>query len=359
MDPSDFSKKLILWQRRFGRHGLPWQVNDAYRRWLSEVMLQQTQVSVVIDYFSRFLLRFPTVQSLAQSDLDDVYRLWAGLGYYARAKHLHQCAKMICDQYDGRFPETVEELVKLPGIGRSTAGAITSFSYGKPTPILDGNVKRIFTRVYRIGTPLGKAQAEKKLWSLAEALVPKKEAGTYNQALMDLGAALCTKTHPKCERCPLRDVCSAHRENREESYPVREKKEKKPIRAVRMTVYIKRQKLWLTQRSQKAVWEGLWSLPENRPEQGTSLTTFTHVFSHYKLEASVEICPWKKRKDPDTNGRWFSLEEAITQALPSPIKRMLLANASALGDSKIVLSQAATAQEDALDSITCNSPSSK
>lgn len=331
MVKSDFSEKLILWQKQFGRHGLPWQTDDAYRRWLSEVMLQQTQVSVVINYFSRFLTRFPTVQSLAEGEIDEVYRLWAGLGYYARAKHLHQCAKMICDRYGGRFPETVEELVKLPGIGRSTAGAIASFSFDKPTPILDGNVKRIFTRIYRIETPLGKAQTEKELWALAETLIPKKGAGTYNQALMDLGATICTKTHPKCSSCPLKDFCLAHREKREENYPVREKKSQKPTRRVRMTVYVKQKKIWLTLRTQKAVWEGLWSLPENSANKGTSLTTFTHVFSHYKLNANVEICLWKKAKDPDSDGRWFSFEEALAQALPSPIKRMLLTNASALG----------------------------
>jgi len=318
------AKALVRWQKRFGRQGLPWMCKDPYRRWLSEVMLQQTQVSVVIDYFNRFLKAYPTLHDLAQADEESVMRLWAGLGYYSRARNLLRCAQTVEQQYGGRFPKDIDALCALPGIGRSTAGAIASFSFGQRTPILDGNVKRVFSRLLALTAPLGSATAENHLWTLAEQLVPEKDAGPYNQALMDIGATLCTRTHPRCDACPLCPWCKACHQGAQERFPVRKKHASKPTRTAIMLLIRKGDSVWLTKRTKPGVWRGLWSLPEAETHSGDSLLAFRHEFTHFRLEASVCGLVWERQDDPPGPGRWHLWEEALQQALPAPVKRVLL-----------------------------------
>ncbi len=319
-----FSAALIAWQKRFGRQGLAWMVKDPYKRCLSEVMLQQTQVSVVCEYFDRFIATYPTLSDLAKATEEDVMRLWAGLGYYSRARNLLKCAKTIATEYDGKFPQTREELMALPGIGKSTAGAIASFSFGAATPILDGNVRRIFARLLALKEPVEKASSQKTLWALAEELVPEKNAGVYNQALMDLGSSLCTRTQPRCKDCPIRAWCNANREGNPVEYPVRLKTHRKPIRDIAMILYLKDDKLWLAKREKKAVWQGLWSLPEVAFVDGIPITHFHHAFSHYEIEVNLYAKELTQNEEPEGNGKWVSWSEVETEALPSPVRRALL-----------------------------------
>lgn len=326
MSRRTFASDLIAWQLESGRHHLPWQVKDPYRRWISEIMLQQTQVSVVVDYFSRFMERFPTLSALCDAHEEDVLKLWAGLGYYTRARNIWRCAQKLKTDFHREFPKTVEELTTLPGIGLSTAGAIASFAFDVPAPILDGNVKRVFTRIEAIVSPINKAATEKQLWSMAYSLVPRKDTGIYNQALMDLGATVCTKTKPKCNLCPVAAYCKAHQSKTEETFPVKIKPKAKPTQSTCMTVFYSGRSVWLVHREKKGVWQGLWSLPENLDSIGSPLTTFTHVFSHYKLNASVQLVKATESQKPTPDGRWVSLEEIASEALPAPIKKVLLAN---------------------------------
>ena len=319
-----FSAALIAWQKKYGRHGLPWMVKDPYKRWLSEVMLQQTQVSVVCEYFGRFIAAYPTLPDLAKATEEDVMRLWAGLGYYSRARNLLKCAKTIDAKYGGKFPTTREELMTLPGIGKSTAGAIASFSFGSATPILDGNVRRIFARLLTMKDPVEKASSQKTLWALAEKLVPKKNTGIYNQALMDLGASLCSRTQPQCKDCPIRKWCKAALQGNPAKYPVRLKTQAKPTRDIAMVLYLKGDKLWLTKREKKAVWQGLWSLPEVDFVNAIPVAHFHHAFSHYEIEVNLYAKELNQNEEPEGNGKWISWSEVEAEALPSPVRRVLL-----------------------------------
>lgn len=325
-DPSfdGFPSALINWQKKFGRQGLPWMDKNPYHRWLSEVMLQQTQVSVVCDYFVRFIKTFPTLKDLALADEDSVMRLWAGLGYYSRARNLLACAKTIWRDYSGTFPTSVEELVKLPGIGRSTAGAIASFSFDIGAPILDGNVKRVFSRLFAIADPIEASATQKKLWILAEKLVPEKEAGIYNQALMDIGAGICIKSNPRCRTCPVHFWCKATKQGNPMDYPVRKKKSVKPTKKTALLLYLYSEKIWIVNRPEKGVWQSLWSLPETQAAQGKFITAFKHEFSHYRLEASVYAIRLETPTPPTAHGKWSDWDNVFQEALPAPIKRVLL-----------------------------------
>ena len=215
-----FSHQVLDWYQKYGRKTLPWQLEKTpYKVWLSEVMLQQTQVATVIPYFERFMERFPTVTDLANAPLDEVLHLWTGLGYYARARNLHKAAQMVANLHMGVFPETFEEVAALPGVGRSTAGAILSLSLGKHFPILDGNVKRVLARCYAIAGWPGKKDVEKKLWDISEQVTPAQGVSQFNQAMMDLGAMVCTRSKPKCELCPVNNICVAYANNSWASYP--------------------------------------------------------------------------------------------------------------------------------------------
>lgn len=262
----DFAPRIVAWQRQHGRHDLPWQnTRDPYRIWLSEIMLQQTQVATVIPYYERFLQRFPDVAALAAAAQEDVMPYWAGLGYYARARNLHRCAQEIARDWNGRFPPSAEAIATLPGIGRSTAAAIAAFAYGERSPILDGNVKRVFTRHFGIAGDPARREIEQRLWALADAQVeaaPGLDMAAYTQGLMDLGATLCTRGKPACERCPVADTCVARREGRQAELPTPKARKAIPERETAMLVLQHQGAFLLQQRPEPGIWGGLWSLPE-------------------------------------------------------------------------------------------------
>ena len=323
---SEIAAQLVAWQLEFGRRGLPWMTADPYRRWLSEVMLQQTQVSVVVEYFERFLKAFPTLEDLAAADEDSVMRLWAGLGYYSRARNLHACAKRVVEEMSGQFPSSAAELEKLPGIGRSTAGAIASFCFGEPAPILDGNVKRVFARMLCLDQPLDSTAAQKTLWAHAHKLVSRELPGVYNQALMDLGAMICTKSAPQCVRCPVQGFCRAFDKGLVDRYPVPKAKRKVPLVERVMLLYRSGDEVLLVHRAQKGVWQGLWSLPEAEamPSGAVAAGGFSHRFTHYALHASVYRIGVQNRNASDIPaGKWVSVRSLDEQALPTPIRRFL------------------------------------
>ena len=343
--PTDLALRLIDWQRRHGRHGLPWVGStDPYRVWLSEIMLQQTQVSVVLDYYARFLARFPDVAALAAAPLDDVLALWSGLGYYSRARNLHRCAQAVVAQHGGRFPSSSAALAELPGIGRSTAAAIAAFCFGERCAILDGNVKRVLTRALGFAGDLAQARQEKQLWQLAETLLPVQDIERYTQGLMDLGASLCSHRRPACDACPLHSLCVARAEGRPEAYPVKTRKLKRGTRAHLLLWLEQDDAVWLVQRPTPGVWAGLWSLPEfddeaalwaataTLPGNGRLLAPLLHVLTH--LDWTLQPCHWPLPGDLDRaalraieaawpTGRWVPRHEALALGLPTPIRRWL------------------------------------
>jgi A/G-specific adenine glycosylase len=348
-DPS-FSRAVIDWQRRHGRHALPWQnTREAYRIWLSEIMLQQTQVAAVLGYYARFLERFPTVQALAEAPVEDVMAYWAGLGYYTRARNLHACARRVVAEYGGVFPSDPALLAELPGIGRSTAAAISAFSSGTRAAILDGNVKRVFARVFGIDQYPGLKPVEDALWRRAEALLPDGGDGieSYTQGLMDLGATLCTRSKPDCARCPLQERCVAYATGRTAELPVRKPKKATPEKRAQMLVVIDRGQVLLEQRPGTGIWGGLLSLPEvdghvalddedldasaaseaaekfGAVEETEALLPLEHGFTHYKLHIHPYRIALKSRGETPAAYVWWDLARIEEAALPSPIKKLL------------------------------------
>ncbi|SAI67801.1 A/G-specific adenine glycosylase [Bordetella ansorpii] len=344
----DFATRIAAWQTRHGRHGLPWQgAPNAYRTWLSEIMLQQTQVATVIPYYERFLERFPDVAALAAATQDEVMPYWAGLGYYARARNLHRCAQQVVADWGGRFPPTAAQIATLPGIGRSTAAAIAAFSYGERSPILDGNVKRVFTRHFGVEGDPAKREVEQRLWALADAQVaaaPTLDMRAYTQGLMDLGATLCTRGKPACERCPVMDTCVARREGRQQELPTPKARKAVPQRDTGMLVLQRDGAVLLLQRPQTGIWGGLWSLPEFaadadpldasrrlglEPAAHYRLADFSHVFTHYRLNVSpwyVHVRAPTVLRDGVAEGpvmRWVPAAELAATALPAPVKKLL------------------------------------
>lgn len=359
-DPS-FSADLIGWQKVHGRHVLPWQnTRDAYLIWLSEIMLQQTQVSAVLGYYARFLERFPTLRDLAAAPVEDVMAQWSGLGYYTRARNLHKCAQRVVAEYDGVFPSDPLLLAELPGIGRSTAAAIAAFSSGRRAAIMDGNVKRVFARVFGIDTYPGEKKTEQAMWLRAEALLPEVGIESYTQGLMDMGATLCTRSSPSCERCPMQPRCVAFATNRTKDLPVRKPKKATPEKQAVMLAIIDNGQVLLEQRPPSGIWGGLLSLPEldghvaadddeiepadddallrlvgkfGEMESYDRLSTVTHVFTHYKLH----IAPYRvtlSRRLPmaaEAGHVWLDAAHIADAALPAPIKKLLL---ELLGDRR-------------------------
>lgn len=352
-DPT-FSEAVIQWQKRHGRHALPWQnTRDAYRIWLSEIMLQQTQVAAVIPYYQRFLSRFPDVNSLAGAAAEDVMAHWSGLGYYSRARNLHQCAKQVVADHNGIFPSDPALLAELPGIGRSTAAAIAAFAYGTRAAILDGNVKRVFSRVFGIEGYPGAKPVEDKLWLRAVALLPEKDVEAYTQGLMDLGATLCTRGKPACSTCPLAQRCVALATDRVHELPVRKPKKAIPEKHTAMLVITDRDHVLLEQRPDNGIWGGLLSLPETDElasyssgcEQGFEakvahavapfgmpascerLQPFSHGFTHFKLHVAPYRIRLARRLDiaGQTNHVWYRTDRLQHAPLPSPVKKLLLA----------------------------------
>ncbi len=343
------STLLINWQRQHGRHGLPWVGSrEPYRVWLSEIMLQQTQVSTVLGYYERFLQRFPDVASLAAAPQDDVLALWSGLGYYSRARNLHRCAQVVVADHGGHFPASSVALAGLPGIGRSTAAAIAAFCFGERCAILDGNVKRVLTRALGFGEDLAEARHERRLWALAEAQLPdaglKGGIEAYTQGLMDLGASVCSLRRPACDACPLAAACVARAEGRPETYPVRTRKLKRSRRTQVLLWLTWRQQVWLVKRPQTGVWAGLWTLPEfdseaalwaltaSWPGDGRLLPAFKHVLTHLDLHLQPCHWPWPEaagdaaRQAAEAGlppGRWVPLAQALALGLPAPVRRLL------------------------------------
>jgi A/G-specific adenine glycosylase len=340
-----FAARVIAWQQSHGRHALPWQATrDPYRVWLSEIMLQQTQVATVLGYYARFLARFPDVRALAAASIDDVFASWSGLGYYSRARNLHRCAQAVVERHGGQFPRTSAELAELPGIGRSTAAAIAAFCFGERVAILDGNVKRVLTRVLAFGDDLASQSAERTLWAEATRLLPQRGIESYTQGLMDLGATVCLARSPHCLLCPVHVDCVASQNGSPGAYPVKSRRLRRGRREHVWLWLQWRDRLWLTQRPDRGVWAGLWSLPEfdtidafdaasrDWPGEGEALESFTHVLTHldwrlHPLRWSLPERTSQKRVQQVTDalpaGRWVPRDEALALGLPAPLRKLL------------------------------------
>lgn len=335
--------RVVRWQASHGRTHLPWQqTRDPYKVWLSEIMLQQTQVATVLGYYDRFLERFPDVGALAGASLDSVLGLWSGLGYYSRARNLHRCAQTVVADYGGYFPSSVELLAKLPGIGRSTAGAIAAFCFTERAPILDANVRRVLTRVIGFDADLAVAKNERALWEHAEALLPVDDLATamprYTQGMMDLGATVCTPKAPQCLICPLMGACVAQRQGIPEQYPVRTRKLLRRAESWWL-LFVQRPDgaVWLETRPSSGIWAGLQCVPAFRDRDAavrasTTLATtailrespgFMHVLTHRDLHLHPLLLPVDEGCDPIGSGQWFSKSEWSTAGLPAPIRKIL------------------------------------
>lgn len=330
-----FSSRLIKWQRCHGRHGLPWQVADAYFVWLSEVMLQQTQVATVIPYFQRFVASFPTIAALACASEEQVLAHWSGLGYYARGRNLHRAAQIVVDLHGGEFPSQFEQILELPGIGRSTAAAICALAYQQRRAILDGNVKRVLARYCGvIGSPAIKS-VESLLWELAESMLPQRDVDCYTQALMDMGATLCTRSRPKCALCPVQSDCVAFQTGRVAELPTPRKRKIVPERRATFLLVMAGGEILLEKRGSAGVWGGLWSLPQFDEEeewleysQGwkvdeqITLPVFVHTFTHFKLHITPLLLTLA-HKPHGVQGVWMDVDDALAAAIPTPVRRLL------------------------------------
>jgi A/G-specific adenine glycosylase len=344
MNNPSFAERVLRWFARHGRKDLPWQSDPTpYRVWISEVMLQQTQVSTVIPYFERFMQRFPDVGALAAAPLDDVLHLWTGLGYYARARNLHRAAQIVRDQYAGEFPRDFSAVEGLPGIGRSTAGAILALAAGRRHAILDGNVKRVLARHAAVDGWPGRSQVENALWTLADTYTPHEDVAHYTQAIMDLGATLCVPRNPRCDECPVGEDCQALRRDAVAQYPQPKARKPIPVRSCRMLILVNdAQEVLLEQRPPAGIWGGLWSLPECpweadwthwcleqlrlRAFASRELAPVRHAFTHFHLEiqpvlAQVEPLPGFVMEA----GRqlWYKNNRSRRFGVAAPVKRML------------------------------------
>lgn len=344
------STRLVAWQRQHGRHDLPWQkTNDPYRVWLSEIMLQQTQVAAVIPYYLRFLDRFPDVAALAQAPAEDVMSLWAGLGYYARARNLHRCARTVMQDWAGRFPPDAQGLATLPGIGPSTAAAIASFCYAERVAILDGNVKRVLARYFAIEGDVSAKGVEQTLWRHATHELPtaaqlKRDPdimSAYTQGLMDLGATLCTRHQPACASCPIQTGCAAVQQGRTQELPWPRARKVIPERKVGMLIACHRKKILLEKRPESGIWGGLWSLPEVQgdttsgqycapygliAEKTQRLPAFQHTFTHFRLTIFPEVAYVKEMHISDqakSRLEWIAVKELVGLGLPTPVRKLL------------------------------------
>jgi A/G-specific adenine glycosylase len=342
MPLASFADRLIAWQQRHGRHDLPWQnTGDPYRVWLSEIMLQQTQVATVIPYYQRFLARFPDLAALAAAPVEEVMGLWSGLGYYARARNLHACAQAVMADHGGAFPRQPEAIAELPGIGRSTANAIAVFCFGARLPILDGNVKRVLCRHAGIEGWPGSPAVESQSWRYATSLLPERETAAYIQAQMDLGATVCTRSKPKCESCPVAEDCVAKRDGRTAELPTPKPRKELPERKATMLVLIEAGRVLLLPRPPTGIWGGLLSLPEVADGSSAedearrlgctiaskqTLAPLIHTFTHFRLTIRPLLCEVQHQPAAAEPGaRWLAAADLPQAALPAPIRKLLSA----------------------------------
>ncbi len=346
-----FSTTLVTWQKQHGRHSLPWQnTRDAYKIWLSEIMLQQTQVTTVIPYYLRFLESFPDIFSLASASPDEIMPYWSGLGYYSRARNLHKCAKIIAHDYHGQFPSHPQLLAQLPGIGPSTAAAIAVFSSGVKAAILDGNVIRVLSRIFGITDSPAKKEGKNKLWQLAHALLPETELESYTQGLMDLGATICLRHNPDCLRCPFSKRCVALSENKIDALPAKKTGKKIPEKQIIMLVLHANRQILFEKRPESGIWGGLYSLPEKEyliNEKNRPLTViddlrriassfgdivamdfsepFVHMLSHLRLVITPCVIELSKQNihPVDSTCFWYDLEKLDLAPIPAPVRKLL------------------------------------
>ena len=339
-----FAKQLLRWFDKNGRHDLPWQTDRTpYRVWISEIMLQQTQVTTVIPYFERFMRQFATVEELAAARTDQVLHIWTGLGYYARARNLHKTAKVLVQTKAGLFPNTVEGLMELDGIGQSTAGAIAAISMGVQAPILDGNVKRVLARYHCVSGWPEQSLVKKKLWEIAEAHTPHDRVGDYTQAIMDLGATVCTRSNPSCQNCPVQMDCNGHQQDRISEFPGKKSKTTLPIKSVAMFILQNPLgEVLLEKRPATGIWGSLYSLPESAEPNSTpkflgasitrgvesgreKLKKFRHSFSHYHLDITPVRIQVANLDELAENDRWlwYPLNQYLEIGLAAPVKKLL------------------------------------
>ena len=339
-----FAQSVLEWYPEHGRQDLPWQIDKtAYRVWVSEIMLQQTQVATVIPYYLRFLKSFPSIQTLADASLDQVLQKWQGLGYYTRARNLHRAAQIIRDEHGARFPQEMQAVIALPGIGRSTAGAILSLAFDQSWPILDGNVKRVLARCFQVKGWYGQSETKNTLWRIAEQLTPKNKTAEYNQAMMDLGAMVCGKARPSCDVCPLLHCCVSFQQGTQASFPEKKPQKPKPQKQILMMLHRHQGRVLLCRRPPTGIWGGLWSLPEVDDDDGigewqqnnlafTQLPTqvktniLKHQFTHYSLDISLAVIEIQKlpRQIADEDNMVFvTVDQLPDYGLPTPVKRIL------------------------------------
>ena len=338
---NEFSDRLLAWFEQYGRKDLPWQLPDAYGVWISEIMLQQTQVQTVIPYYERFMRSFPAVDALADAALDAVLQHWSGLGYYARARNLHQAAAIIRDEYGGVFPSEFEQLVALPGIGRSTAGAILSLAFEQRHPILDGNVKRVLARHRAISGWPGKSAVAKALWEAAELYTPEGRTGDYTQAIMDLGATVCTRNNPSCDACPVNADCCARASHTIADHPGRKPRRTRPLKQTTMVLAVSDDAIYLERRPPAGIWGGLWSLPEltvgevdnwcqqnlnGFDERVESWASLRHSFSHFDLDIHPVVvrAHASSRKVADNgDSTWHCLSDSPPGGIAAPVQKLI------------------------------------
>ena len=339
-----FAQSVIDWYLQHGRKSLPWQLDKTpYRVWLSEIMLQQTQVGTVIPYYHAFLQSFPTIEALANASIDEVLQHWQGLGYYARARNLHRAAQIMRDEHDAKFPEDIDQVMALPGIGRSTAAAILTFACGQSWPILDGNLKRVLARCFEVEGWYGQSQTMKQLWQIAEQLTPAKQTDSYNQAMMDLGAMVCLKSRPKCEACPISECCQSFLHNRQAMYPQKKPAKAKPQKQTLMLLHRYDDSVLLYRRPPTGIWGGLWSFPEVAGNdeihawQSNHLAStqtpdeikkgvLKHQFTHYSLDISLAVIDMQKlpgKVSDDENMVFVKMDRLSDYGLPTPVRRLL------------------------------------
>lgn len=337
----NFAHALLDWFDHAGRKDLPWQQTPTpYAVWVSEIMLQQTQVATVKSYFLRFMARFPTIANLAEAPVDDVLAYWSGLGYYARARNLHKTANIVMSDHDGNMPKDLQSLVALPGIGRSTAGAILSMAFHQPTSILDGNVKRVIARFYALEGWPGKKQIENQMWNIVDGLLPDQRVADYIQAQMDLGATVCTRSKPDCEQCPMNEACQAYASGTPTAYPTPKPKKVTPNKVIKWLVYVNQNnEIWLEKRPDKGIWGGLWSFPEVEDEQDLHVVQLNypfqceshqkaeeiqHIFTHFKLRITPLIIRCQAHQDhAHQQGQWYTILQSLALGLPAPVRAFI------------------------------------